>query len=378
MSGVPKTWNGKLFCQSLCRKKAQSPPTLRVIISTQVDVKFTKNIYVTTNIIWCSIKQCLINYNKGNIVGVIELFSKRLKKNEKLPDVYIYSDIPNHLRVQIIHIIRDTIGEDKSGYEKYSFKSYEYIHKNLCKEYGVFSLKNNADSDSEAIFDFFLKCDDYTKCLDIIELTFKIIENFTLKNYSFIKENTTSSQEPEDAINELNLRFKESAIGYQYESGEIIKVDSQFVHSEAVKPVLYLLASEKRFKGTNDEFLTAHEHYRNNRYKECINDCLKSFESLMKVIHEKHSWNYKSTDTAKKLINSCLNNNLIPSYLETQFSSIRSLLESGIPTIRNKEGGHGQGSELSEVPEHLASYILHLTATNLLFLANCEKKYKKK
>lgn len=62
-------------------------------------------------------------------------------------------------------------------------------------------------------------------------------------------------------------------------------------------------------------------------------------------------------------------------YLQNQFSSVRILLESGIPTVRNKEGGHGQGSEASVVPEHLASYTLHLTATNLLFLANYEDKY---
>ncbi|MGN9527505.1 DUF7014 domain-containing protein [Escherichia coli] len=62
---------------------------------------------------------------------------------------------------------------------------------------------------------------------------------------------------------------------------------------------------------------------------------------------------------------------------KNQFSSIRILLESGIPTIRNKEGGHGQGAEITKVPEYLASYTLHLTATNLLFLAKCEESYTK-
>ena len=142
-----------------------------------------------------------------------------------------------------------------------------------------------------------------------------------------------------------------------------------------MKPVLHLLGSEKKYSGANNEFLSAHEHYRHKRYKECLNDCLKSFESLMKAIHEKHSWPYNQGDTAKKLINSCFENKLVPEYLQNQFSSVRILLESGIPTVRNKEGGHGQGSEISTVPEHLASYTLHLTATNLLFLANCEEKY---
>ncbi|EPO6927140.1 DUF7014 domain-containing protein [Escherichia coli] len=52
------------------------------------------------------------------------------------------------------------------------------------------------------------------------------------------------------------------------------------------------------------------------------------------------------------------------------------MLETGIPTIRNKNAGHGQGADIKEVPEELVSYMLHLTATNLLFLLKCEKNIK--
>ena len=69
---------------------------------------------------------------------------------------------------------------------------------------------------------------------------------------------------------ELNYRFREHRVGYQYESGQIIKVDSQFVHSEVVKPALSFL-SDPIYKGANEEFLKAHEHYRKRRYKECLN-----------------------------------------------------------------------------------------------------------
>lgn len=307
-------------------------------------------------------------------MAIFELFSKRQKKiRGEVPDVYTYEDIPNPLRVQIVHIVRDTIGQD--NYESYARNAYEFIHKALCKEYGMFTLKKHARSDDEAFLDFFLQCEDYEKCLDIIELCFRVIDTNIARNYNNYKCHTTSSQSPEDAISELNSRFNESGIGYQFESGELLRVDSQFIHAETVKPILQFLGSHKSYRGANDEFLSAHEHYRHKRYKECLNDCLKSFESLMKSIHDKHSWTYNKNDTAKKLINSCLTNNLVPEYLQNQFSSVRILLESGIPTVRNKEGGHGQGSEITTIPEHLASYTLHLTATNLLFLVNCEKKY---
>ena len=306
-------------------------------------------------------------------MSVFELFSKRQKKiRGEVPDVYQYEELPDNFRVQVIHIIKDTIGIEYTC-SHYTDWVYKEIHKVLCKEYGVFSLKSNKTSNFESIFEFFLEEKDFEKCLDIIELSFSEIDTYVRKNkFRFVGV----CQTPDDAIDELNSRFKESGIGYQFLSGELVRIDSQYLHSEAVKPVLKLLGSNKCYIGSNDEFLSAHEHYRHKRYKECLNDCLKSFESLMKAIHDKHSWEYKQNDTAKKLINSCLTNNLVPEYLQNQFSSVRILLESGIPTVRNKEGGHGQGSNITNVPEYLASYTLHLTATNLLFLVNCEENYR--
>ena len=308
-------------------------------------------------------------------MSIFELFSKRQKKlRGEVSDVYQYEEISNAFRVQVIHIIRDTIGIEQS-YNRNSNLVYEDIHKVLCKEYGVFSLSKRKKSNFEAIFEFFLDEEDHEKCLDIIELSFKTIDTYVRQNEWNFREAPGVSQQPESAISELNSRFKESGIGYQFLSGELVRVDSQYIHSEAVKPVLKLLGSNKYYTGANNEFLSAHEHYRHKRYKECLNDCLKSFESLMKAIHDKHSWQYNQNDTAKKLINSCLVNKLVPEYLQNQFSSVRILLESGIPTLRNKEGGHGQGTVVTKVPEYLASYTLHLTATNLLFLANCEENY---
>lgn len=309
-------------------------------------------------------------------MAIFQLYSKRQKKlRGEVSDVYSYEEIPVSLRVQIVHIIKNTIGAkyNNSYYniESEADKIYKFIHQTLCKEYGVFTLKEHAD-DYEAIYDTFLKEKDYEKCLDIIEISFRIIENYVTKNWHLFRE--TSSQKPDDAIEELNLRFKESAVGYQFESGDLIRIDSQIIHSEVVKPTLVLLASEDAYNGANNEFLSAHEHYRHKRYKECLNDCLKSFESIMKGIHIKRNWAYSPQDTASKLINSCLSNELIPTYIQSQFTSLKTMLESGVPTLRNKNSGHGQGATVTQVNEELVSYMLHLTATNLLYLVQCDKK----
>jgi hypothetical protein len=43
-----------------------------------------------------------------------------------------------------------------------------------------------------------------------------------------------------------------------------------------------------------------------------------------------------------------------------------------VPTGRNKLSGHGQGSTPKDVPDHLAAYMLHMTASAIVFLAEAE------
>jgi hypothetical protein len=169
-----------------------------------------------------------------------------------------------------------------------------------------------------------------------------IKENFQYKHNNHVEAS------PDEAIEELNQRFKENAIGFQYEQGDIIRVDSTYVHSEIVKPALSLLWNTK-FDGANEEYLKAHDHYRHGRNKECLTECLKAFESSMKIICKEKGWALNQNDTAKKLIQTCFQNNLVPSFTQNQFTSLQNLLESGIPTIRNNLGGHGQGQVPQEV-----------------------------
>ena len=94
----------------------------------------------------------------------------------------------------------------------------------------------------------------------------------------------------------------------------------------------------------------------------------------MKTICEKFGWDCNHEgDTAAILINTVLNNELIPRYLQSHLSGLKKVLASGVPTVRNKEAGHGQGSEPVNVPEYLAAYVLHLTASNIVLLGEAYK-----
>jgi hypothetical protein len=307
-------------------------------------------------------------------MGVFDLFSKRQRRARgEMPDVYVYDALPQELRVQIVHIIQDAFGTDHYG-QRHAEKAYEFIKQTLCREYGLFELIERPKSDDHSVFNFFLQEESIERALDVVELGFKLINTFIRDNSSY-QYHTDRKLDPDAAVEELNERFKEHGVGYQFESNELIRVDSKFLHSEAVKPALTVLRGSA-FKGANEEFLIAHEHYRHGRYKECLVDSLKTFESTMKAICKIRGWATQPCDTAKALISICLSNGLLPTYLDSQFTSLRSLLESGIPTVRNKNGGHGQGTDPLVVPEYLARYALNLTATTILFLveANSAKK----
>jgi hypothetical protein len=245
----------------------------------------------------------------------------------------------------------------------------------LRREYGVFKLpvaRGAVDANHyHELINFFVYTDDVEKCLDVVEMCFDAV-NTVAREFEY--RYGASRKIVDSSIAELNYRFRESAVGYQFEDGEIIRVDSQLLHQEAVKPAIALLNTDD-YEGPQEEFLAAYEHYRLGNNKEALTDALKAFESTMKAICDKRGWAYDpKTATAKPLIDIMFANGLVPSFWQQQFNSLRSLLESSIPTGRNKLSGHGQGAVPTEVPDYLTAYMLHMTASTLVFLTTAEKE----
>jgi hypothetical protein len=299
-------------------------------------------------------------------MAIYNLFSKRQKLiRGEAPDIFVYDTLPKALRVQIVKIITETIGKDKAYTERAS-KLYNMLHDALCREYGTFRLTERGNTPVEELVFFLLEEQNIEKVIDLIELSMRVIDRAIRDDYSYEMQVERKSS-PDEAIEELNERFKEHGIGYQFISGEILRVDSQFTHVEIIKPVLNLLKS-KKFSGANEEFLLAHEHYRHGRNKECLNECLKAFESTMKIICDERNWPYNSKDTAARLIQVCFKNDLLPQYFQSQFTSLITLMESGIPTLRNRNSGHGQGSTPKQVDNYLARFALNNTGSNILLL----------
>ncbi|MCQ4696250.1 hypothetical protein NE452_01835 [Paeniclostridium sordellii] len=302
---------------------------------------------------------------------IFKTFSKRKKAEFGVnDDIYAYDEIPKKLRNQISHIWTDSIGECRDAWNA--------IHDIMVRELGLLEIVSEKYyGKKEGCILFLLDHDVTDEVIDIIEVSFNVIEQLHSNLLPYDKQYNKINQNSDEAIKELNHRFKENNIGYEYIDGEIIRIDRELTHVEIIKPAIKFL-SELEFEGVNDEFMEAHKDYREGDYKSAINNAQKSFESMMKTICKKMGYTYdKDKDSAKILINRLIDESFIPKHLSNHFDGLRSCLngiktslESGLPTLRNRESGHGQGESIVGVPEYLAIYAINLVATNIVLLAD--------
>lgn len=294
-------------------------------------------------------------------MAIYDLFIRRDKKQ---PDVFQYDDLPNAFRVQVVHILTKVIGDDDDLYAPEYWKNVAEV---LAKELGLFYLGDDRRATAWIQCANFLLTSSTDEALSLIEISFRHAPNHQRNPH------TSCPQLAVDGIDELNARFKMHGIGYEFVNDRIVRIDSQYLHSESIKPALVLLKSRK-FKGAESEFMQAHEHFRKGKYEDTLTWALKAFESVMKTICDARKISYApQKDTAKDLIEKMFSNKVIPAYLQSEFTGLRSILESGSPTLRNKAGGHGRGAKPRNIPESFAAYALHMAASNIVFLVECHK-----
>ncbi|KAA5847292.1 hypothetical protein F2A37_03390 [Pseudomonas chlororaphis] len=306
---------------------------------------------------------------------VLDLYSKRQKRlRGEVVDVYDYDTFPNTFRMQLSFMIGELMG-DASDYRSshQPRKAYDDIVRALRKEYGQpFIGAINHGNEYNELHAFLLDEPDVERCLDAVELCYAYGGELA-RSLFYISYRANPDEHVDACIAELNERFKEAGLGYELIGSRIIRVDSQLIHSEIVKPAIGFLNAEG-FEGARDEFFGAYEHYRHGNHEEALVDALKAFESTMKVILVANEKTYGAGDTASKLILACRDAGLMPAYNESQLSSLVNVLTSGIPTLRNKNGGHGQGEAVRTVEPEIVAYGLHLTASAIVMLAGLESK----
>lgn len=225
----------------------------------------------------------------------------------------------------------------------------------ICKHKGISNI-NNEISDSNSINKWILECN----VIDLLR---------TIEIFLWIRENdeTTGSYERlQKTISELNDIFDIDKIGYEIVENKIIRRDSKYLHKEAIKETISLLKNNE-FSGALEEFEKALGKYLEKDYGSTISEANKAYESTMKSILTKLQISYNTSDTASQLIRKFYDEDLIFSHTESFTNNLNEILK-GLPTIRNNQGGHGQGLDPKKVDKSYAEFALHLCGSFIVFL----------
>ena len=286
------------------------------------------------------------------------LYSDR-NKPKNVDEVIIFDELPRKLRVQFNFILKDILYDHDSNYER--------IHEMLCRKYGELSLssKHSLGHFDKLALEEALTKDDYNFNLvfDMMELAIKYRIDQS-KNDGFYDEEIEYINDFQKSI---NICFKESSVGYEMVNGQIIKKDSEVTFTEIIEPTITLTYNEL-FENVNMDFVNAIKEYQTGDNKDCIVKLLKAFESTLKIICNEKGWEYNETDRCSKLIDICFDNNLVPRDMKSEFTSLNSLLKSGILPIRNNFAGHGEGGEERVVEDYLARFAINITGSCILFV----------
>ena len=306
-------------------------------------------------------------------MSIFELYSQ---SQRPAPESFVYDQFPKELKVQCKHIWNEFFLKALPDGERTAY--YQRIVRVLLKEHALDNLPTVLHQATllDRINIYFEQSKDVNQALDVVQLlcfSMEHVPDFLYsKGYQFVPADTGPA-----AIAEINERFRRRGIGYQYTQGRIIRLDNQLLHQEAVDKPLQLL-TDPMYENVNREFLTAHDHFRHGRNEDCLTWALKAFESVMKVVADANGWPYDKGATARPLVQLLFAQGFFPAYFQSAMAGIQTFLENSINTIRNKKGGHGSGSEVNEVPDSLAQYMLYITGVTINWIVEIQRERKPK
>jgi hypothetical protein len=291
-----------------------------------------------------------------------DLYSERQRRMKAAPDVLVYDALEEPARVKINFAIQDLLAPETSQRHQ-TEERYKLVVHTLRREFGMQRLSEGRNGVATELWEFVRGEPSVARILDVIEAVMRVAIYCHQKSHHRI--------DPTRFLETINDTFRRHAVGYQLEGDETVRVDNTYAHAVVTQPALTLLASA-RWQGADEEFLKAHEHYRDGNNKEAITEAAKSFESVMKTICLARGWAVDPNATSKALLDACFKNDLVPPFWQTQMGALRALLEGSVPTGRNKRAAHGQGAAPVAVPDELAGYVMHMAAAAIIFLVKAD------
>ncbi len=187
----------------------------------------------------------------------------------------------------------------------------------------------------------------------------------------------------QEGVDDINAILEMEGIGYRFSNypkksqkrkgipevhfPEGLRVTDGFAYSNIVKPVLEFLV-EDGFDLAHHEFMRSLATFRQGELDSALTFAGSSFESFLKTLMTKKSWEYNETDGCSVLVKKCIEHKLIPPFYEGCLV--------GLGTIRNKlSSAHGRGPKVQYPPSPEAvEHLIHLVCSNILFLRECAAK----
>ena len=173
---------------------------------------------------------------------IFKLFSER-NNPEKKYDVYEYIIFPEKFINQSFFIILDFINLYKDDYHLRPENIWNDIYDIFVRQLGVIGLEGFYANDPYGPrIERYYRSHNGEELLDLIDLIFeyfdKVLRNKAPTGYYNISDILDNS------ISELNERFRQYGLGYEFTNGELIKKTNEIVHSEIVKPALKSLLAK--------------------------------------------------------------------------------------------------------------------------------------
>jgi hypothetical protein len=302
-------------------------------------------------------------------MAVYETYSHRQRKAARAgqPDVYRYDKLPPFLRVQLGMIFKACFG-DAFDMEAPHWQAIASTCAREIETFHEWAAAQRSATRHKCIYYLTAAPININDLLDFIEICCHgLMARAASPAKSSERQTFGITQDAKDGLEEVDARFQNAGVGYKFEAGEIVRVDSQYIHAELVKPALELLA-DAEFAQANGEFRAAHEHYRSGHLRDCNTAALRCMETVLKTICEGRSWGYDPKAPIEPLITVVRSNGLFPDYLGGYFNNLIGAMKAGAPKVRDRDGGHGAGPGDAAVPEHIAGFALHSAAAGIVML----------
>lgn len=276
------------------------------------------------------------------------LFSKRFKKalREKAID---YPSFPRHLRKRLAMICSEF-----SETDYWQGSTEDETLDALKKTYGTDSLRvqdeeTDGDRAAESFEDFIVFAYPHL-VLDALEAFYRLVP---------------SDRHP--LQERLNAVLEEEGSPWRMSDGRMYQVDSRYL--DALKSQTEDEMRREGFLGAHEEFMDARSHLQAGDADDAIQKANRAFESALKSLLNQREGT--AGDLLKRMRSETDLLDGIPP--EAQKAMVSKVLQ-GLPILRHKIAGHGQGTDPVDVSRAFGDLAVNLAASYIKFLLDLKKE----